>query len=262
MASADLEQHSVFDRIVCVIDGSQASLEAAQQVGNVYSGLGSLDLVGFVDLGTVDSSIYGVDVVTEAERSLAARLAEAQTVCPGARSEVLHGSRIGRLLEVLQERNASLVAVGGSNRSRGVGIVRGSLTTSVLHRAPASVLVARPSPLPSVFPSSVVVGYDGSSGADAALAAGRYVAARFGARVRALVAGDVSAAELGGVSGLTVERDDRAPVEALLDASAQADLVIVGHRGLHGLRALESVSERVGHRAACSVLVVRDRAAG
>jgi nucleotide-binding universal stress UspA family protein len=31
----------------------------------------------------------------------------------------------------------------------------------------------------------------------------------------------------------------------------------VGSRGLHGLRALGSVSERVAHDASCSVLVVR-----
>ena len=35
-----------------------------------------------------------------------------------------------------------------------------------------------------------------------------------------------------------------------------------GSRGLHGLRSLGSVSERVAHRAHCSVLVVRDQKAG
>lgn len=47
------------------------------------------------------------------------------------------------------------------------------------------------------------------------------------------------------------------PVDALVDASREADLLIVGSRGLHGLAALGSVSERVAHRAECSVLVVR-----
>lgn len=37
-----------------------------------------------------------------------------------------------------------------------------------------------------------------------------------------------------------------------------ADLVVVGSRGLHGLRALGSVSERVAHTASCSALVVRE----
>jgi nucleotide-binding universal stress UspA family protein len=32
---------------------------------------------------------------------------------------------------------------------------------------------------------------------------------------------------------------------------------VLGSRGLRGVRALGSVSEQVGHEAACSVLVVR-----
>jgi hypothetical protein len=40
------------------------------------------------------------------------------------------------------------------------------------------------------------------------------------------------------------------PVETLVELSHEADLLIVGSRGLHGPRALGSVSERVAHRAA------------
>jgi nucleotide-binding universal stress UspA family protein len=47
------------------------------------------------------------------------------------------------------------------------------------------------------------------------------------------------------------------PVDALVEVSPSADLIVMGSRGLHGLSALGSVSERVAHRAACSVLVVR-----
>lgn len=52
--------------------------------------------------------------------------------------------------------------------------------------------------------------------------------------------------------------DKRSPVDALVSASESADLVVVGSRGLHGLQALGSVSERIAHRAHSSVLVVRD----
>jgi nucleotide-binding universal stress UspA family protein len=38
--------------------------------------------------------------------------------------------------------------------------------------------------------------------------------------------------------------------------AGQASLVVIGRRGVSGLRALGSVSERVVHRAPCSVLVV------
>ena len=57
------------------------------------------------------------------------------------------------------------------------------------------------------------------------------------------------------------ELDDRRPVEALVEraAEANADLLVVGSRGVHGMAALGSVSERVAHRAGCSVLVIREK---
>jgi nucleotide-binding universal stress UspA family protein len=45
--------------------------------------------------------------------------------------------------------------------------------------------------------------------------------------------------------------------DALVAASADADLVVLGSRGLHGIKSLGSVSERVAHQAASSVLIVR-----
>ena len=53
-----------------------------------------------------------------------------------------------------------------------------------------------------------------------------------------------------------LEWDRRPPVEALLAHVDEADLLVVGSRGLHGFGALGSASERVAHRAPCSVLVV------
>jgi nucleotide-binding universal stress UspA family protein len=38
--------------------------------------------------------------------------------------------------------------------------------------------------------------------------------------------------------------------------AAQSSVIVIGRRGVGGLRALGSVSERVVHRAQCSVLVV------
>jgi nucleotide-binding universal stress UspA family protein len=45
------------------------------------------------------------------------------------------------------------------------------------------------------------------------------------------------------------------PVDAL--SRLDPDLLVVGSRGLQGIRSLGSVSERVAHEARCSVLVVR-----
>ena len=43
----------------------------------------------------------------------------------------------------------------------------------------------------------------------------------------------------------------------LVEVAIEADLLVVGSRGLHGMKALGSVSERVAHEAKCSVLIVR-----
>ncbi len=54
-----------------------------------------------------------------------------------------------------------------------------------------------------------------------------------------------------------LDEDARGAVDVLVEASASADLLVVGSRGLHGLKALGSVSERVANQARCSVIVVR-----
>lgn len=76
-----------------------------------------------------------------------------------------------------------------------------------------------------------------------------------------VVAEDGDTIDLGAVSliagdGFHVIDDD--PASVLTAAGADADLLVLGSRGLHGLRALGSVSERVAHRAACSTLIVRE----
>ena len=53
------------------------------------------------------------------------------------------------------------------------------------------------------------------------------------------------------------------PHTAIAEAAEEfgASLVVTGSRGLTGLAALRSVSERVGESAPCSVLVARSAAA-
>jgi nucleotide-binding universal stress UspA family protein len=58
---------------------------------------------------------------------------------------------------------------------------------------------------------------------------------------------------------IDAEIDRRGPVEALTDASRDADLLIIGSRGRRGLRPLGSVAERLAQRAECPVLIVRFR---
>jgi len=90
-----------------------------------------------------------------------------------------------------------------------------------------------------------------------ALLVGRKISRRFGASLRVIAAGAAATDGTVQVAGLQIERENRSVVPALRDASAAADLLIVGSRARRGAHALDSVSERIAHQARCSVLVVR-----
>jgi nucleotide-binding universal stress UspA family protein len=248
----------VFTRIVCAVDRSEYSLEAVRQASLLTPAPGHIELVGVVEtLGDAYSPYGGAAAVSEAAHSMAARLAEAHALCPHARTELLEGPRVARLLRLVEEGNATLIAVGAGKRHRSVGVVLGDIATEMLHRARSSVLIARGTSQGDTFPRSVVVGYDGSTGARAALRAAREIAERTDASVRVLTGGDVTLTNFDDLADVAFDHDRRSPVAALVAASAEADLVIVGSRGLRGLSALGSVSERVAHQSSCSVLVVR-----
>ena len=139
-----------------------------------------------------------------------------------------------------------------------LGMLLGGMSTALLHDAPCSVLLARKARF-GPFPSSILCGVDGS---DQSLAAARVaiaIAERFGSELVFVATTGGKPIDLDRIRdlGSDVVDDGRRPVEALVDLSSEADLLVVGSRGLHGLASLGSVSERVAHRAACSVLVVR-----
>jgi nucleotide-binding universal stress UspA family protein len=126
---------------------------------------------------------------------------------------------------------------------------------------PCSVLLAR-RPRGGPFPASILVGVDGSEQSLAAARVAQSVAERFGSELTIAVATGGKLVDLEPVWELTpyFVRDPGRPVEALVGLAETFDLLVVGSRGLHGVAALGSVSERVAHRAPCSVLVVRQPA--
>lgn len=230
-----------FDRVLVGIDGSAESHEAARQAARLTEG--ELTLLACYD--TTDALIGGTGLgvpvyYDEAGQKAATKqaLVDAAAVIPG----VEHTALVGRgrswdvLLAEIARSHPQLVAVGSHGNSRLTGIVLGSTATELVHRAPCSVLVARAAG--ADFPSRIAVGVDGSEAAETARATAEALAERFGATLQVVEA----------------ESD---PVSMLEAAAHDADLVVVGSRGLQGLKALGSVSERIAHRAACSVLIVR-----
>lgn len=251
---------SVFDRVVCGTSGCPASLEAVRQAALLVSPDGVLAIVACADVAVAAAAGF---LATQAAEELHAEarqaLEQAAEIVPQATTKLSHGRAAAALLAEIDARRATLVAVGPGSGSRLGGILLGRVATSLLHEAPCSVLVARRPSVPERFPTGIVVGLDGSAHSAAAAAAAFDVAARTGATVRGIVAlgGKDVDLELARETLPDVEPTDGPPVEALLAASETADLLVVGSRGLHGVPALGSVSERVAHRAHCSVLVAR-----
>jgi nucleotide-binding universal stress UspA family protein len=243
----------LFDRIVCGIDRSAEGLVAAAAAGHLAAPEGSVALVAVDDPGHVELRPELEAALERARRAVAGP--------PAAESVLLTGRPVDGLLAEIERRRATLAVVGSHGHSRPVGIVLGSVATMLLHEARCSTLVARASQDPDGWPRSIVVGLDGSPESVLALHAAEELRNRFGSHVRTVAALRHGHPDLAAARRLApeLEEHDLSAVSALAVLSEETDLVVVGSRGLRGVRALGSVSERVAHEARCSVLVVRSR---
>jgi nucleotide-binding universal stress UspA family protein len=206
--------------------------------------------------GSALPAYYDGDIQRKAAKA-ALTLASAH-VDAQVEAKIVRGTSWDALLREIERERDTLVAVGSHGQGRARGIVVGSTTTELVHKAPCSVLVARKAG--DGVPKTIVVGIDGSPESAAALAAAQRLAARFDARLWPVVAHGGKPVDKRAVATIVDRHHEDLldnPVDALVAAAADADLVVVGSRGLHGLKSLGSVSERVAHQARCSVLVVR-----
>ena len=250
----------ILDRILCGVDATPESLEAVRQGARLRQPGGSLAVVSAIDValaaeaGWSATSLAG-QLEQEAERALAA----ARSKAPEATFRTIEGRPVEVLLAQAREARATLLAVGSHGYRRPVGIALGSVATTLLHDAPCSVLVARAPATKAEFPSAIVVGVDGSPQSATAVAVAFALRDRFGAGVWPVAARRGTELDVAAVQAMApcVLVEDRRPVDLLVEAARESDLLVVGSRGLRGMRALGSVSERVAHRARCSVLVVR-----
>jgi nucleotide-binding universal stress UspA family protein len=256
----------VFRRVLCAVDHSAAGVVAARIAARVTEVDGVLTLVSVDDTSmTVVSGLAPVGVAPPERRAgpaLRAAVAEAEPL-HGLWTRSLEGDPAATILEEAGERRASLLVIGTHGYRRSTGIAFGLVGSRLLHDSRCSVLVAHSERSEERWPRSIVVGVDGSLESAAAADVGRDLAERFRATLRLVACAgghvDLDAAH---AVGPEVEVLPSRPVDALHVLSEVADVVVVGSRGLHGIRAIGSVSERVAHRSKCTVLVVRPPSGG
>jgi len=272
VANTPLAATRVFEHVLVGVDRSPESREAARQAASLVEPDGRLSLLAAWSLAPLTVGLAGPMQVPDADEaefrgSFESALLDAESVVSetlngtSRDSAVVRGTGSAELLAMARERDVSLLAVGSHGWSRPRGILMGSTATEVVHRSPCSVLVARP---PRAWPPHrIVVGVDGSPESAAAYAAACRVADRYGSELWPVVAHGGKGVDRQAVEAIIGYRHEDLPDEplrALTAAAADADLVVVGSRGLHGPRALGSVSERLAHRARCSTLIVREAA--
>jgi nucleotide-binding universal stress UspA family protein len=253
-----------FRSVVCGVDPSPAGQVAADRAARLVTPAGNLMLVGVDELTVVGGGGVGTAAVVVknqggARKAVDQALEHVGALHPNVTTHTTEGAPVRVLLDTVEARGADLLVVGTHETGRVAGVLLGSTATLVLHDAPCSVLVARDG-ADGDWPLSITVAVDGSDHAPAIHAAAAGLAERFGVPLQAVIAtkgvpAERLAAAHQAIPGL--EELHTEPVDALIAASATADLLVVGSRGLRGLKAIGSVSERVAHEALGSVLVLR-----
>lgn len=259
---ASVSGMGTFDRIVVGVDASDFGFEALQQSLVLRAPHGVLHAVTALDEAPASHAGFlagdaAAAVSRDAEQA-SAKAADLLADQPYCTARIVRGGSTAVLTDAVANESATLVALGGRHRSRTAGLLLSGVATVVLHDAPCSVLFAHPRWGESWYPQRIVVGVDGSTHSLAALAVADEIAERLGSSIRVVAATGGKRLAVGEPWSERVgDWQSGDPVVELVDASVFADLVVVGSRGLHGLRSLGSVSERVAHRAHSSVLVVR-----
>ena len=217
------------------------------------------------------------------ERSLTQGLRFARNVIgPGWAQPLLAAGPAARVL-CEHSADADLVVVGARGQGGLPGMLLGSVGQQVCAHARGRVVVVRGHwhPAAEYFPGPVVVGADGSADANAAIAFAAEEAMQRAVPVQIVCAladapgglgeaGRIQEAVDHDVTCLEKQHPELAilrqvtfgqPRAALLEAAAEAQLIVVGSRGRGGISGmlLGSVAQAIIHHSPCPVGVVHPR---
>lgn len=203
---------TVFDDILCGVDGSEGSQTALHQAVRLLGARRMLRLVGLTGSGpTAERRRTAVEL--QLQRAHSDHHHHVHTsLAPGDPGRTL--------VAATRDCGATLTVVAAAPYAWPGGT---ETVDAALHEAPGSVLVARPPLREALFPGVIVAG---KGPGDPAGAVAAELAHRFGAELRSV----------------------RLDVDAFVDASTSADLVVVGG----------PEAARIARAAYSSVLVVRE----
>ncbi len=234
-------------------------------------------------------SLVGVEnfpnIAREDERWIRRGASRVLGATPFCARVVAEGHRSAGLKELAEAGNSDLIVLGSSNRGRLGRVCPGSVGERLLEGAPCAVAIApRGLAEADALIREIAVGYDGSRGSVVALRRAIGLAQRGGVRLLILGAVEISLGLAGhearqpkDLGRADMERHlKRAlqmvppgikarsrllfgePTRAILEASEDADLLVLGSRGNHGRTPrviLGTVAAAALRRATCPTLI-------
>ena len=257
---------SEYAEIVVGTDGSTGATHAVRVAASLAKGFDVPLLIVCAWTESGGEAYLAASHITEqaAEIANAVGVAQILRLEPGA-----VGTPADALISVGEEHSDALLVVGGRGLDNAIERFGGNVAHQLTHHSPVDLLVTRSDGADEI--GTVAITTDGSASATRAVYRGVAVAQACGARAKLLtVAKDedegqlVLAAILDDLEHRGITLDSEVIVAKghvameIVGASASYDLLVIGNRGMSGpSRLLGSVSNRVTHEFASSLLLVR-----
>ncbi len=264
--SKEVETATPFPSILCGVEGNPGSTEAARQAIALAAPGATLHF-----LAVYTSFELGPDYSKEALQASLEEVAQLAQEAGISASTDMGSGRYAVDVLLSEGEHHDLLVLGSPAGSRAAGIVIGSTASEAAHRTERALLVTREPPNPDRSAKDILLASDGSSGSwvPARTAAGVAVALDAQLEIVHVVDGthperrrtlEAQVAEIHEVTGKEPALADITghAIDGIIETaeSKGSSLIVCGRRGLRGIKALGSVSERVVHRAGCSVLLI------
>lgn len=273
----------MFDNVLVGVDGRQGGRDAIALAKALASPAAKLTLAHIYGGHSAGGRVSALAIPFELEASEELLARAANELGGQPRTAVVYESSVGRgLHELAEARGVDLLVVGSCHRRMLGRALLGDDTRAALNGSPCAVAIAPGGYAASaVPPARIGVGFDGSHESEQAMAAARELAARHGARIKALsvvslqsipdgepipedwpkIAGQLvveEAQRLSDLEGVDGDATYGDPGEELATFSGELDLLIVGSRSYGPLGRLfnGSTSNHLVRRARCPLLVL------